>query len=218
MSNNNTNSDDFDLDFSKKGENPAPEPINRPEKIHTPVRYSAPKRPPNKKSNKYKPPKETIWIYVVVAVVILIIVTVVFIISLNSGKDTENGTSDNDSDSLSAYIISNTSSTISSDSISTSSESSGSQPIVVPSGYKYKYAEEDLFIGDSIFTGLYLYDILSTHNVAAEKGFTPSGAHYNTLSDYDGTAVDYAGNIKPKHINIMLGSNGLKYQMFLFRR
>lgn len=213
---NNTNSDDFDLDFSKKSEKRASEPISRPEELHTPVRNSVPKRSPKKKGSKYKPPKETIWIYVVVAVVILMIVTVVFIISLNSGKDTESGTSDNDSSSSSAYLISNSSSNNSSgdsSDLSDSSDSSNSvsepESIVVPIDYVYKYYYDDLFIGDSIFTGLHLYGILSADNVAAEKGFTPSGAHYNTLSDYDGTAVDYAGYIKPKHINIMLGSNGL---------
>lgn len=211
---NNTNSDDFDLDFSKKSEKRASEPISRPEELHTPVRRNIPppKRSPNKKGSKYKPPKETIWIYVVVAVVILIIVTVVFIISLNSGKDTESGTSDNDSSSSSAYLISNSSpnsSGASSDSSDSLDSVSKPDPIVVPADYVYKYYYDDLFIGDSIFTGLNGYGILSTDNVAAEIGFTPSGAHYNTLSDYEGTAVDYAGYIKPKHINIMLGSNGL---------
>lgn len=212
---NNTNSDDFDLDFSKKSEKCAPEPISRPEELHTPVRRNSPppRRSPNKKGSKYKPPKETIWIYAAVAVVILMIVTVVFIISLNSGKDTESGTTDNDSSSSSAYLIGKNSSDSSGDS-SDMSDSSGSSaskpdPIVVPADYVYKYYYDDLFIGDSIFTGLNGYGILSTDNVAAEIGFTPSGAHYNTLSDYEGTAVDYAGYIKPKHINIMLGSNCL---------
>lgn len=203
--NSNTNSDDFDLDFSKRRETRTPEPIIKPEEIHTPVRNSAPKRSPNKKSNKYKPPKETLLIYTIMAAAILMIVTVVFIISLNSTKNTESGTSDNDSSSLSAYMISggSTSDKVSSDEVS-------SRPTIsVPTGYKYKYSDDDLFIGDSILSGLSSYDILSTHNVAAEIGFTPYKVHYNTLSDYAGTAVDYAGHITPEHINIMLGSNGL---------
>ena len=204
--NSNTNSDDFDLDFSKKREPRAREQIIQPEEIHTPVRNSAPKRNPNPKGSKYKPPKETIQIYVILSVAILIIVTVVFIISLNSTKNTENGTSDNDSSSLSAYLISGGDS---SPNPANSSESSIPQTISVPAGYKYKYADDDLFVGDSILSGLSTYDILSTHNVAAEIGFTPYKVHYNTLSDYAGTAVDYAGHITPKHINIMLGTNSI---------
>lgn len=206
--NSDTHSDDFDLDFSKRRETRAPEHIIQPEEIHTPVRNSAPpRRPsPNRKNNKYKPPKETVMIYTIMAVAILMIVTVVFIISLNSTKNTESGTSDNDSSSLSAYMISGGGSSPES---SNSGETSSHPTITVPTGYKYKYADDDLFIGDSISSGLSTYGFLSIKNVAAEIGFTPYKVHYNTLSDYEGTAVDYAGYFEPKHINIMLGSNSI---------
>lgn len=81
--------------------------------------------------------------------------------------------------------------------------------IVVPSDYGYEYFKDDLFIGDSIFTGLSLYGILDESNVAASVGNSIYGAHYNTLSNYNGTAVDYAEEMQPLHINIMLGSNML---------
>lgn len=81
--------------------------------------------------------------------------------------------------------------------------------IVVPSNYGYEYFNDDLFIGDSIFTGLSLYGILDKSNVAASVGNSIAGAHYNTLSNYNGTAVDYAEEMQPTHINIMLGSNML---------
>ncbi|MBD5112969.1 MAG: hypothetical protein HDT42_10655 [Ruminococcaceae bacterium] len=81
--------------------------------------------------------------------------------------------------------------------------------VIVPTYYNYEYFTNDLFIGDSIFTGLSLYGILDKSNVAASVGNSISGAHYNTLSNYNGTAVDYAEEMQPTHINIMLGSNML---------
>lgn len=81
--------------------------------------------------------------------------------------------------------------------------------VVVPTNYGYEYFDNDLFIGDSIFTGLSLYGILNERNVAASVGNSIYGAHYNTLSSYNGTAVDYAEEMQPAHINIMLGSNML---------
>lgn len=210
--NSNTRSDDFDLDFSKKREPRVSEPISRPEEVHIPIRSSSPsRRPNNKKKKKYKPPKETILIYTIMAAAILMIVTVVFIISLNSLKDTESGTTDEDSSSLSAYLISGGSagnSSEDSDDSSDSGDSESKSEIVVPANYDYDYFDNDLFIGDSIFTGLYTYEgILDADNVAAEIGFTPYRAHYNDLGGGKGTAVDYAKSIKPKHINIMLGTN-----------
>lgn len=217
--NSNTKSDDFDLDFSKKREQRAPEPVRKPEEVHIPIRSNSPQRRPSKKNNKkYKPPKETILIYTIMAVAILMIVTVVFVISLNSVKNTESGTTDEDSSSLSAYFISGGSAGNSSDSSDSSSDSedyeSKPEAIVVPADYGYDYFDNDLFIGDSIFTGLYLYaGILDADNVAAEIGFTPYRAHYNDLGGEKGTAVDYAGAKKPKHINIMLGSNTLNSEV-----
>ncbi|MDE7398125.1 MAG: hypothetical protein K2N06_01220 [Oscillospiraceae bacterium] len=81
--------------------------------------------------------------------------------------------------------------------------------ITMPTYYNYEYFSDDLFIGDSIFTGLSLYGILDKSNVAASVGNSIAGAHYNTLSNYNGTAVDYAEEMQPTHINIMLGSNML---------
>lgn len=70
----------------------------------------------------------------------------------------------------------------------------------------------DLFIGDSISTGLSAYGILSPKNVAAAVGYTPYKA-YNTdipLGDgTSGTAFDYAVSMQPKRIFIMLGSNAI---------
>lgn len=76
--------------------------------------------------------------------------------------------------------------------------------------YSADFFSDDLFIGDSIFTGLYLYNFLPQENVAAAVGYTPYKAMYETFSNsYSGSAVDYAASMQPKHIIIMLGSNTL---------
>ncbi len=79
-------------------------------------------------------------------------------------------------------------------------------------GFDKAFFEDDLFIGDSISTGLYLYGKLDMKNVAASVGYTPYKAYTDAIELYDGssaTAVDYAGAMKPKRIFIMLGSNGM---------
>ncbi|MGN0688000.1 MAG: GDSL-type esterase/lipase family protein [Oscillospiraceae bacterium] len=78
--------------------------------------------------------------------------------------------------------------------------------------YSKQFFENDLFIGDSITTGLHLFSRLNMKNVAADKGLTPYKAYTDEIPMYDGssmTAVDYAEKMQPKRIFIMLGSNGL---------
>lgn len=128
--------------------------------------------------------------------------------STNASDSDNVSTDDSSSDntSLNDSSIDNTSSDEYVPDGNTSDEQS---EIVVPEYYRYEYFSDDLFIGDSIFTGLSLYGILDKSNVAASVGNSISGAHYNTLSNYNGTAVDYAEEMQPTHINIMLGSNML---------
>ena len=76
--------------------------------------------------------------------------------------------------------------------------------------YSTQFFKDDLFIGDSIFTGLYLYNILPQENVAAAVGYTPYKAMNDSFDkSYSGSALDYAAEKQPKHIVIMLGSNTL---------
>lgn len=86
----------------------------------------------------------------------------------------------------------------------------------VPTAQSYSYDKSffsnDLFIGDSITTGLHLYNKLDMKNVAASVGYTPYKAYTDPCDLYDGTsatAVDYAKSMQPKRIYVMLGSNGL---------
>ena len=78
--------------------------------------------------------------------------------------------------------------------------------------YSKDFFSMDLFIGDSITTGLSLYGALSPKNVAAAVGYTPYKAYNTEIALGDGstgTAFDYAVKMQPKRIFIMLGSNGI---------
>lgn len=78
--------------------------------------------------------------------------------------------------------------------------------------YDKSFFSDDLFIGDSISTGLYLYNKLDQKNVAAAIGYTPYKAYTEAADLYDGSgrsALEYASSLQPKRIFIMLGSNGL---------
>lgn len=98
------------------------------------------------------------------------------------------------------------------ESTSAPQESSQPQETVVYSTYNRDFFSNDLFIGDSITTGLHLYNKLDMRNVAASVGYTPYKAYTDPCDLYDGTsatAVDYAKSMQPKRIYVMLGSNGL---------
>jgi lysophospholipase L1-like esterase len=75
--------------------------------------------------------------------------------------------------------------------------------------YNKEYFSNWLFIGDSIFTGLYGYNFLDSTNVFAKIGFSPSSVR---TSDVNGTTVyQKLAVAKPEVICIMLGTNGLAY-------
>ncbi len=83
---------------------------------------------------------------------------------------------------------------------------------VINTAYDKSFFENDLFIGDSISTGLYLYNKVGMKNVAATVGFTPYKAYNDDIDLPDGTtgtALSYAKKMQPTRIFIMLGSNGL---------
>ena len=83
---------------------------------------------------------------------------------------------------------------------------------VIDTAYDKSFFENDLFIGDSISTGLYLYNKVGMKNVAATVGFTPYKAYNDEIDLPDGTtgtALSYAKKMQPVRIFIMLGSNGL---------
>lgn len=91
-----------------------------------------------------------------------------------------------------------------------SSDSTIIHATILPTDYDEEFFKDNLFIGDSIFTGLYLYGYMDAANVAAAIGYTPYKAMHNTFGQtYSGSAVDYALEMQPKRIIIMLGSNAM---------
>lgn len=76
--------------------------------------------------------------------------------------------------------------------------------------YNARYFKDDLFIGDSIYTGLALYGFIDSKHVAAAVGYTPYKAMFSPFGrDSDDTALVYARKMQPKRIFIMLGSNDM---------
>ncbi len=184
-----------------------------------------------RKKRKRQVPRAVVAIYVVMIIIVLAICAVVFAITLKKTQPDSSGSSvpvisrPESSSPSSLQSISSTSSTESSSSTSSTESSSSdsswssvsspqtdvsgsSSPEVVVPTYDPSFFEDDLFIGDSIFTGLYLYEFLDMENVAASIGYTPYKAMTSAFNKtYDGSAVDYAKMRDPKHIYIMLGSN-----------
>ncbi len=75
--------------------------------------------------------------------------------------------------------------------------------------YDISYFSNDLFIGDSIYTGLYLYGYFPKSQVFAAVGMGPNTASTVEIDGY--TAAGRAKEMQPPHIFIMLGTNGLAY-------
>ena len=75
--------------------------------------------------------------------------------------------------------------------------------------YNRGYFDNDLFIGDSISTGLYLYSYVDKKNVFAEVGLNPESAVYHQIDGV--TSVQKTSAMQPRNIYIMLGTNGLAF-------
>jgi lysophospholipase L1-like esterase len=87
-------------------------------------------------------------------------------------------------------------------------ENSGSI-VFIPGDFDREFFENDLFIGDSIMTGISHYRHISPANVFAKVGINPDNVR---TTEIDGqTALGKATSMNPARIFIMLGSNGLDY-------
>lgn len=192
-------------------------------------------RRPTNTRRREKLPGAVIAIYIMMAVLILAICALIFVITLkatgwngenqpsSSGvvlSSSEQGSSDlwisvdQSSSDDSSYVVDSSDSGDVSDPSSddTSSDVSGVwvPGTELPTDYDPAVFNDDLFIGDSIFTGLHLYEYLDIKNVAAKVGYTPYNALHKDFSQiYSGSAADYAKEMQPKRIFIMLGSNAM---------
>lgn len=168
--------------------------------------------------------------YILMALVLLGICVGVFIVLFSNVTDKNKGTSSsvsliqtNSSESKNPPLIvsgsQENSSKSSSESYSQTSssggesssspESSNGSSTILSQNFDKEFFADDLFIGDSISTGLHLYSYLDISNVAAAVGLTPYGAQTKILDDKGMTAVEYAKQMQPKRVFIMLGSNAL---------
>ena len=223
---------------SNKGKKPAyssvpvkktTQPIARPtgkQSVKTATsKYGAPR--------KKKLPTPVIVTNILMIGVILAICGVVFAIAYNniqydkadaarsskSGVGVISSASTSEQSSRTSSVNSQVSSVQSSgtNSEASASVSSGGEttpPIVFTGEFNAEFFKDDLFIGDSIFTGLYLYSYIEQKNVAAAVGYTAYGAQVNPFDEsfYSGSATAYAKDKQPKRIIIMLGSNSLSPQ------
>ncbi|MDE6591704.1 MAG: hypothetical protein K2K57_01390 [Oscillospiraceae bacterium] len=83
----------------------------------------------------------------------------------------------------------------------------------VSSEYDKAFFESDLFIGDSISTGYFLYGFMAEKNVFAKIGLNPSSVLTKSVPTVYGeiTAADMISYTLPKRVYIMLGSNGIQW-------
>lgn len=187
-----------------------------------------------RKSKRRKVPAATVALYIGMVFVILGICAVVFFVSfnaLNSNNNSSGGSSGSSgfilpSDESSSLVEQSSSSSSSTDESSSSSseQSSSSKPessssstnsgssepgTNEPMNFSKEFFKDDLFIGDSIFTGLYLYGHLEQENVAAKVGYTPYGAMNSPFDARGISALAYAKQRAPKRIFIMLGANAM---------
>ena len=111
------------------------------------------------------------------------------------------------------------SSEASSSSVESSSEPESSavvfgQPVPESERVTSAYFDDAVFIGDSLTTGIQLYNILPDTTVLASVGININNIFTNeVINDGNGgqqTILDAAKNIQPAKIYTMLGTNGLK--------
>ncbi|MGN1110077.1 MAG: GDSL-type esterase/lipase family protein [Oscillospiraceae bacterium] len=187
-------------------------------------------RRPQRRRRKNDVPPTVIAIYVVMALLILAICAIVFVVTLKNTNDSNASSDGNSSMVISVDSSSGDSSvsvpdstesssseqpdtsstestTSSTESSSSTTEGSGDSLPVNSTIYSKEYFQNDLFIGDSIFTGLSGYGYMDAANVAAKIGYTPSGAMSKAFDAKGVSAVEYAKSRQPKRIFIMLGSN-----------
>lgn len=93
----------------------------------------------------------------------------------------------------------------------TTDESAAEEVItaVETDAYDISFFANDLFIGDSIGTGLVNYGYFESDQAFAQIGLNPESARTKEFGGY--TAVTKAAELQPKRIYIMLGTNGLAY-------
>lgn len=154
-------------------------------------------------------------------VIVGLIILLVVLVYLHMKEDTDNGRTEG---TTTTHALSGSESATESEepavSLSNASDviyTSGSEEVpadesewtvIAPiMSYDRSFFANDLFIGDSIFTGLYIYDFLDKFNVFAEVGMDPGTALTHQIDGV--TCIEKTASMQPRNIYIMLGTNGL---------
>lgn len=86
------------------------------------------------------------------------------------------------------------------------------KPLPESTRVRTEYFNDAVFIGDSITTGLQLYDLLPDSNIVAYTGINLDVIlTKKVMNDNTQTILEATTAIQPKKIYIMLGANGLAY-------
>lgn len=152
---------------------------------------------------------------VIVGIVILLVV----LVYLHMKEETDNGRTESTTPTVSQSetpSVSDTSQTAenTADTTTTAEEEEATEDSTtgwtsaIPT-YNRGYFDNDLFIGDSITTGLYLYSYVDKSNVFAEVGLNPESAVSHQIDGV--TSVEKTSAMQPRNIYIMLGTNGLAF-------
>lgn len=153
---------------------------------------------------------------VIVGIVILLVV----LVYLHMKEDTDNGRTQapeptaSESATVSETVEPITSESAAEEETAATTEEETAEESTVPTvtfvnNYTRGFFDNDLFIGDSISTGLYLYGFLDKFNVFAEVGLNPESAVSHQIDGV--TCVEKVSAMQPRNIYIMLGTNGLAY-------
>lgn len=151
---------------------------------------------------------------VIVGIVILLVV----LVYLHMKEDTDNGRGDitttppvSQSDTVSQSSESQPTGSSTEETTPTEETTETTTTTTMPpvTSYNRGFFDKDLFIGDSISTGLYLYGFIDKSNVFAEVGLNPESAVTHRIDGV--TSIEKASSMQPRNIYIMLGTNGLAF-------
>ena len=152
-------------------------------------------------------------------VIVGIVILLVILVYLHMKEETDNGRTEATTPTESqSETVSENEPSLTSDSAADETTTAGEEETTEESTtawipaiptYNRGYFDSDLFIGDSITTGLYLYSYVDKNNVFAEVGLNPESA---VSHEIDGvTSVEKTAEMQPRNIYIMLGTNGLAF-------
>ena len=167
---------------------------------------------PHKKKNNISIAIVVLNLLIVAIVILMIILAYIHLNGSNSNTEAETTTASETSATTTTEATTTTTASMTKVSTTTlTADSHTEEETDAPSisTFNKEFFDEDFFIGDSIFTGLTIYDYISSANVFAEKGLNPESIQTYELDGV--TLSEKLGESQPRNIYIMLGTNGLAF-------